>query len=194
MEKELEFALDLLGITLEQLRLKMFLTNKNSIASDNDECVTTYSSVYTDGACPNNGFNATQAGIGVFFGDNDSRNISSRVNISNPTNNRAELMAILLALQTTTENLEICSDSQYCINAITKWMKNWKKNNWKSSSGTLVKNKEFFLQIDQELVKNNRHVVFRHVSNNNHKKPSNKHNKDHYGNYMADKLANDALL
>ena len=32
--------------------------------------------VYTDGACINNGKPNARAGIGVYFGENDSRNIS----------------------------------------------------------------------------------------------------------------------
>jgi ribonuclease HI len=183
MEKEFLYALELLGLTREELKLKML--NQN----------TKYTTIYTDGACPNNGFNARYMSIGVFFGDNDSRNISSKITTSNATNNKAELMAILLTLQTINkeDNVEICSDSQYCINAINKWLSKWKKSNWLLSSGAPVKNKELFIQIDQELKKRPGSTQFRHVSNNNHKKPSNKANKDHYGNYMADKLANDAL-
>jgi ribonuclease HI len=183
MENELLFALELLGLTRKELQLKMLHKNTKTIT------------VYTDGACPNNGFKAQYMSIGIFFGDNDPRNISSKINTTNATNNKAELMAILLTLQTINkeDDVEICSDSQYCINAINKWMSKWKRTNWMLSSGAPVKNQELFLQIDQELEKRIGLTQFRHVSNNNHKKPSNKANKDHYGNYMADKLANDAL-
>ena len=194
MERELTFALKLLRLSREELRLKMLLHNPNT-SEENDECIATRGQViYTDGACPNNGCGAKHAGMGVFFGDGDNRNISAKLMLPNPTNNRAELMAILLALEAcNSTHIEICTDSQYSISALTKWIVNWKKNNWKTASGTPVKNKEILTRLDKELSKN-RIVEFRHVSNNNHKKPKNKKNKDHYGNYMADKLANEALL
>ena len=34
---------------------------------------------YTDGACTNNGRQLAQAGYGVFFGEQDKRNVSERV-------------------------------------------------------------------------------------------------------------------
>jgi ribonuclease HI len=35
--------------------------------------------IYTDGACPGNGKSNPRAGLGVWFGPNDSRNLSERV-------------------------------------------------------------------------------------------------------------------
>lgn len=46
--------------------------------------------VYTDGSCRNNGQPDSKAGIGVFFGDKDSRNLSERLPGSVQTNQRAE--------------------------------------------------------------------------------------------------------
>ncbi len=191
MEKELEYALQLLGMTIQELRIKMALTNEPS--------TNPYETIYTDGACPNNGQEANQGGCGVFFGDGDERNISTRFYMPKPTNNRTELFAILMGLENSRDisSLEICSDSQYSINCITKWMKKWKQHDWKTANGKPVKNKELLLQIDDELKereKKNHSIKFRHVSNFNHVVPKNKINKDHYGNYMADKLANDALI
>jgi ribonuclease HI len=31
---------------------------------------------------------------------------------------------------------------------ITTWIKNWKRNGWKTASGTPVKNKELWVQLD----------------------------------------------
>jgi ribonuclease HI len=50
--------------------------------------------VYTDGACSNNGKHNALAGIGVFFGINDNRNISKKIE-GNQTNNTVELSAII---------------------------------------------------------------------------------------------------
>ena len=52
--------------------------------------------IYTDGACSKNGYAGACAGIGVYFGPNDPRNISKKV-IGKQTNNTAELSAIIYA-------------------------------------------------------------------------------------------------
>lgn len=181
LNDELNYALKLLGISHQQLKTKMLMETSN------DE----YTRIYTDGACPNNGFGANKASIGIFFGDNDKRNVSSLINMKNPTNNKAELFAILIALENSSGPIEICSDSQYAISCITKWSKKWEKDNWKTANGHPVKNKEIIIDIKEKI--KNRSVIFRHVSNFDHKIPKNKTNKDHWGNYMADKLANEAL-
>lgn len=49
---------------------------------------------YTDGACSNNGRKNALAGIGIFFGINDTRNISKNIK-GKQTNNTAELSAII---------------------------------------------------------------------------------------------------
>ena len=54
--------------------------------------------VYTDGACSNNGKKSAKAGIGVYFGEGDPRNISERIT-GKQTNNAAELTAILRAVE-----------------------------------------------------------------------------------------------
>lgn len=49
-----------------------------------------------------------------------------------PTNNRGELLGILVAAtiiaENNMQNSVIVSDSKYCIDVYTKWLKNWKKN------------------------------------------------------------------
>ena len=50
--------------------------------------------VYTDGACSNNGKDNALAGIGIFFGINDTRNVSKKIE-GKQTNNTAELSAII---------------------------------------------------------------------------------------------------
>ena len=47
--------------------------------------------VFTDGACSNNGRKNAKAGIGVYFGENDERNISKRIT-GKQTNNTAEFL------------------------------------------------------------------------------------------------------
>ena len=54
--------------------------------------------VYTDGACSNNGKKDAKAGIGVFFKENDPKNVSDRIS-GKQTNNTAELKAIIKAVE-----------------------------------------------------------------------------------------------
>ena len=54
---------------------------------------------YTDGSCIGNGTSNARAGVGVYFGPGDDRNISERLEGSNQTNNRAELTVRLSWMQ-----------------------------------------------------------------------------------------------
>jgi ribonuclease HI len=54
--------------------------------------------IFTDGSCVDNGKHNASAGIGVYFGPNDERIISEKLNDQNPTNNKAEFEAIIRAL------------------------------------------------------------------------------------------------
>jgi ribonuclease HI len=75
--------------------------------------------VYTDGACKNNqgGAAAKRAGLGVFFGVSDPRNIAERVP-GEQTNNRAELLALVRALEVIPhkqQKVMMKTDSKYSI-------------------------------------------------------------------------------
>ena len=73
-------------------------------------------------------------GIGVFFGDNDDRNISELLKIDNVTNNKCELIACIRAIEKIKNinlfNLIIFTDSEYLIKSITLWYDNWEKKNF----------------------------------------------------------------
>lgn len=56
--------------------------------------------VYTDGACAKNGRAGACAGYGVYFGQDNPYNISAPLK-ENPTNQRAELTAVLEAMKVT---------------------------------------------------------------------------------------------
>lgn len=89
--------------------------------------------IYTDGACPNNGNNPTSAGIGVFFGDNDPRNISLKLT-GHVTNNIAEMTAVIYALDAAHKNnlnkIEIKTDSNLVKRSMTEWIQGWKKTHY----------------------------------------------------------------
>ena len=82
--------------------------------------------VYTDGACSNNGKPGAKAGIGVYFGVEDERNVSRKIS-GKQTNNRAELLAIMEVFQILNKDINegklvtIYTDSKYSINVLTVW-------------------------------------------------------------------------
>ncbi|KAI0365993.1 ribonuclease H-like protein [Pilatotrama ljubarskyi] len=117
--------------------------------------------VYSDGACRGNGRAGAVAGIGVWWGKDDMRNISERCP-GDQTNNRAELIAIIRVLETAPSDkrpLVIKTDSQYSISSLTNWLPNWKRSGWRSASGRpvlnvlLIKYADALLEERRELVK-----------------------------------------
>lgn len=105
--------------------------------------------VYTDGSCMPDKDGNMSAGIGIWFKANDNRNTSLKVLVEHPTNQIAELLAVKYALRYCMRepSVYIWSDSMYTINCVTEWYKKWEQNNWKSTSGNDVKNKEIILDI-----------------------------------------------
>lgn len=144
--------------------------------------------IYTDGSCLNNGSFQSLAGIGIYFGNDDSRNVSKKIKSNQKiTNNIAELLAIkevLLYHVNDHQSWTIVSDSLYSIQAITKWIHKWKKNDWKTSSGQEVKNKHLIQDVFNLYDKHKAHVDFLHVLS--HTDKDDRHSK---GNYYADQLA-----
>lgn len=64
------------------------------------------------------------------------------------TNNQMELTAVLMALRSLKNtDIEFLLDSQYVINCVTKWHHGWRRNNWKTSSGSSVSNREIIEEI-----------------------------------------------
>jgi ribonuclease HI len=158
--------------------------------------------IFTDGAVPNNQIIGNRkGGIGVFFGPGDSRNISFGIKetLSNKvTNQVCELLACIMALETiiSTEkighrNIVILTDSMYIINSITKWVKNWEKNNWKKTDNKPIQNeilikKLYYLSLNLKV--DYKHIKAHTISP---KTDSDKY-FEWFGNYMADKLAVEA--
>jgi ribonuclease HI len=69
------------------------------------------------------------------------------------TNNAMELTAILEALRATRNMgpVVIETDSTYAQQAVTKWHFGWRKNGWKTKSGSPVANRELVEQIVAEM-------------------------------------------
>jgi ribonuclease HI len=70
------------------------------------------------------------------------------------TNNQGELTAVLELFRATAhldEELLVQCDSQYVINALTKWMPNWKRKGWRKADGSPVLNLELMQGLDEAL-------------------------------------------
>ncbi|KAG5920621.1 hypothetical protein E4U61_007626 [Claviceps capensis] len=105
--------------------------------------------IYTDGSSLANGRAGARAGVGVYFGDADARNVSERLIGEPQTNQRAELMAMLRALEIAPlkQTVQIVSDSQYSIKCLTEWAIGWKRKGWKTATGENVKNQDVIRAI-----------------------------------------------
>ncbi|GAB3796325.1 ribonuclease HI family protein [Humibacter antri] len=71
------------------------------------------------------------------------------------TNNQGELMAVIDLLESTAgdpDDLRILCDSQYVINAVTKWMPGWKRKGWRKADGSSVQNLDLLKRLDAALV------------------------------------------
>jgi len=137
--------------------------------------------VYTDGSCINNGKENAVGGIGIFFGLDDERNVSQRLE-GKQTNNTAELMAIITTyfiiendiLQG--KKIMVVSDSEYAINCAS---------NYRSKEN--ISNKELVKQI-YDLYKGRTNVRFIHIDAH-----TGKTDIHSIGNDNADRLANMAV-
>lgn len=129
--------------------------------------------VYTDGSCIGNGQKNAKAGIGIYIPDSGVR-IGERLP-GEQTNQRAEIYAVIRALEIDPRDLEIHTDSMYVVKAMTEWIFNWKNNGYKK-----VKNKDLFVRLDDLM--RGRGIKFVHV----------RAHTGIVGNEIADQLARNA--
>jgi ribonuclease HI len=166
--------------------------------------------VFTDGNCKNNGRKNAKAGYCVFFTEEEDSiyytlNKSGMI-LNEPTNQKAELTAMLQLFCIIDENIKlfknktinICSDSLYTIKCITEWYKNWEKNGYKTSKNENVKNSELIKQIielKEEVQNNNITINFKHVFSHT-MEPQSKDTVEYYiwkGNKICDELVNEII-
>jgi len=126
--------------------------------------------VYTDGACSGN---PGIGGWGVVILDNNEEVLLNGGD-QKTTNNKMELTAAIKALEYFEEkkDLIINTDSKYVKDGIESWIKNWKKNGWKTSAKKEVKNKELWIRLDDLINKHN--VVWKWVKGHAGNKYNNK--------------------
>lgn len=139
-------------------------------------------SVYTDGSCePQTGQGSYGYVITAKHRNKNHLKKHSSGKYVDTTNNRMELKAIIKALENIDpgHNIDIYSDSQYCINGINIWIFNWIKKNQlhkKQNAGLWG----VLLKVRQHHIDNGSVLNFTWVRG---------HNGNEF-NEMADKLAN----
>ncbi|WP_275287202.1 ribonuclease HI [Halomonas elongata] len=109
-------------------------------------------SIYTDGACSNNGQSNPQGGWGAVLMNGTGRRlkIAGKLQGDTITNNRAELMAVIKALEALKRpaRVELTTDSEYVQKGATEWLSGWKRRGWKTASKAPVKNADLWRRID----------------------------------------------
>jgi ribonuclease HI len=115
--------------------------------SDADAETNTRVEAFTDGACSGN------PGPGGWGAILRWRGQERELHGGEPatTNNRMELMAAIMALETLKRpmTVDLYTDSQYVRQGITEWLRKWKKNGWKTADKKPVKNAELWTRLDE---------------------------------------------
>lgn len=111
--------------------------------------------VYTDGACAGNPGKGAAAFVMLIDGKLEKEGVKA---FRHTTNNRMEMLAILMALEelnardltrSLKDEIIIHSDSNLVVSAFnSKWLENWKRNNWIKSDKNPVLNKDIWKLID----------------------------------------------
>ena len=104
-------------------------------------------SIWTDGACSGN---PGPGGWGaVLCYDGREKELFGGEALS--TNNRMELLAAISALEALRRPclVDLHTDSQYLRGGVTGWIKNWKRNGWRTADKKPVKNDDLWRRLDE---------------------------------------------
>lgn len=104
--------------------------------------------IFTDGSCK-----AHQVGGWAAYLQYGTDDLFMCDKVQATTNNRMELQAVISSLSQLQYPCEVdlYSDSQYVIKGIASWLSGWKRNNWRTSTGKPVMNRDLWQQLDQLL-------------------------------------------
>jgi len=156
-------------------------------------------SLFIDGSCLNNGKKNSTGSIGIYCSENTDLTLGRVINekLFKITNQTMELYACIEAFNLIKDlNINciyIYTDSTYVINCMTKWYTKWVDNNWITTTGKPVLNKELIQLLYSLKIK--QFVIFKHIRS--HQKEPDKNDPSYnmwYGNFMADKLARNASI
>ncbi|WP_294324086.1 ribonuclease HI [uncultured Sphingomonas sp.] len=102
--------------------------------------------IATDGACKGN---PGRGGWGAVLRAADGRERELSGGERETTNNRMELMAAIEGLRALKRPCRVIlsTDSRYVMDGLTKWIKGWQKNGWKTAARQPVKNAELWQDL-----------------------------------------------
>ena len=118
--------------------------------------------IYTDGSCLRNGESeqkTARAGYGIHFPQlSRDWDIANQLSITEShTNQRAELLAVIRALQLvrarnlSREQVSIFTDSMYAVQGLNEWIPKWRTNNYRTAQKKRVSNADLFQLLDHEV-------------------------------------------
>lgn len=102
--------------------------------------------IYADGACLGNPGPGGYGSVLLYNGRRKELSGGYR----RTTNNRMEIMAVLVALKALKEpcRVELYSDSQYVVNAMNKgWARKWRAKGWKRAENEPAKNPDLWAEL-----------------------------------------------
>ncbi len=107
--------------------------------------------IYTDGACRGN---PGPGGWGALLRCRGKERELSGAE-PNTTNNRMELMAAIVALETLKRpcRVVLSTDSLYLKQGVTEWLPNWIKRNWKTAAGKPIKNLDLWQRLCEAMAR-----------------------------------------
>jgi ribonuclease HI len=105
--------------------------------------------VYSDGGCKPNPGPGGWAAL-LIFREHQKSISGAEVDT---TNNRMELTAAIKALEALNRpcSVTLHTDSAYLKNGITRWLKGWQKNNWRTSANKPVKNEDLWRSLQDAM-------------------------------------------
>ncbi|KAH7460647.1 Ribonuclease H [Phytophthora ramorum] len=124
---------------------------------------------FCDGSAVRNGQPDCTAAFACIFPHNRDWDVVKPLTGRKQTNNRAEYLAALAALERANRMnynqnkvLYIFSDSKLLIQSMTVWIYKWQSNGWQALSGTTVKNRDVLEKLLD--AQGNRQVEWHHVT------------------------------
>ena len=118
--------------------------------------------IYTDGSCLQNGQSeqkTARAGYGIHFPQlSRDWDIANQLSTTEKhTNQRAELLAVIRALQLVRarslgrKRVSIFTDSMYAVQGLNEWIPKWRTNNYRTAQKKPIGNADLFRLLDQEV-------------------------------------------
>ncbi|CAO1616588.1 unnamed protein product [Jaminaea pallidilutea] len=119
--------------------------------------------VFTNGVCSGNGYVGAKGGSGVWFEPKWLRHLNVSERLPAPadsedgdlgqTNNRAELWAIIRAIEQAPPHITLIvkTDSKYAVLSLNSWIHKWKSNGWINCHGKAVANQDLIKRCDNTI-------------------------------------------